>query len=370
MKKDVVKMSFLGLCFMLLFLPLLNHLFHFNKESTIDENRTTNDSLSFSFAHIDAFPEDCENYLLDHFNFRTELLKVNNSLYIDLLKISPDHERIIIGTNGRYYYGGEVVQDFNGENLFSKQQLQSISEDWEKRVRFINNHQAKVAFLVTPTTLDIYPEQLPYFIKNTSGTNRREQLMKHFQSIQNLTIIDPTEELFAQNKLPNLYFKYDNHWTQNGAKIAAQKLLKALEANDPALKIDYIQGQTFKKIKIEEGYFSKLLIQEDSYEWTRDYLTNAIPADKFGFQSPNGFPYPDSFERHFKNPKAPNKKKVMIICDSFSDGLLPFINEGFSETLWIFDAWQYKLNENIIEQFQPDIVIFEVNSQNLKNLLQ
>ena len=49
--------------------------------------------------------------------------------------------------------------------------------------------------------------------------------------------------------------------------------------------------------------------------------------------------------------------------------LYPLLSEEFSRTVRIFDAWQYKLNEDIIEKEKPDIVILLALEANLRNLL-
>lgn len=370
MKSTKLKLVFVCVCFGLLFLPLLNHIFHFNFEVQLDENRTTNDSLRFSFTRLDAFPEECEDYLQDNFNFREPVLKMNHVVFRDWMRVSPAPDRVIIGKNGRYFSGGEVAQDYNGENLFSKEELRLIKTDWKKRVAFIQKNKAKVYFIVAPTALDVYSNELPFYVINKSGTNRRKQLVNELSFINQLQNIDPTFELKSKRSNPNLYFKYDNHWSQSAGKITANLLFQKMQLTDPNIQFQFMDQLRSKKKLVKDGYFKKVLLLDQISQSIDEYHSTSQQVEKFGFKIPEKFVYPDSFERHFKNVYAPNKKKVLIICDSFGDALMPFINEGFEETLWIFDNWEYKLNETIIETYKPDIVIFEVYSPHLKNLLQ
>jgi hypothetical protein len=49
--------------------------------------------------------------------------------------------------------------------------------------------------------------------------------------------------------------------------------------------------------------------------------------------------------------------------------MMPFVREFFEESVFIFDAWQYKLNEAIIDKVNPDIVVFLTLDSNLEAVL-
>ena len=89
---------------------------------------------------------------------------------------------------------------------------------------------------------------------------------------------------------------------------------------------------------------------------------------KRGYLSPKGFPYTDDYEIQMQtgDTTLPN---AIIIRDSFTDALLPFLAEGFNRSTFIFDAWEYGNNFNIIEIEKPQIVIYIVLESNLNSLL-
>jgi hypothetical protein len=97
---------------------------------------------------------------------------------------------------------------------------------------------------------------------------------------------------------------------------------------------------------------------------------HAVRSPKFNYPVTDGFPYPDDFEQFFKNDRAKNKKKVLVIRDSFGTDCIPFIAEAFSETLFIFDGWNYGLNSNILETYKPDIVIYLTYEPHLINFIR
>jgi len=52
--------------------------------------------------------------------------------------------------------------------------------------------------------------------------------------------------------------------------------------------------------------------------------------------------------------------------DSFADGLIPYLSENFSRSVYV---WKPKVDLQVIEQEKPDIVIFEVAERYLGSLL-
>jgi len=96
----------------------------------------------------------------------------------------------------------------------------------------------------------------------------------------------------------------------------------------------------------------------------------SIEPEKYGFPPIPGFAYPWSYENRYVNDSIANGIRVLFIRDSFGEVIRPFAREVFSESLFIFDAWQFKLNEEIIEQYKPDVVVFIGLETNPENFLK
>jgi len=58
--------------------------------------------------------------------------------------------------------------------------------------------------------------------------------------------------------------------------------------------------------------------------------------------------------------------KLVMFRDSFADGLIPYLSENFSRSVYV---WKPKVDLQVIEQEKPDIVIFEVAERYLGSLL-
>jgi hypothetical protein len=57
-----------------------------------------------------------------------------------------------------------------------------------------------------------------------------------------------------------------------------------------------------------------------------------------------------------------------MIHDSFGSTLIPFFNEHFSKSVYIFDGWQHAFNEEIVLNEKPDIYIQLVVESLLPNI--
>tara|TARA_Y100000385_G_scaffold291322_1_gene368588 strand:- start:3206 stop:3364 length:159 start_codon:yes stop_codon:yes gene_type:complete len=49
--------------------------------------------------------------------------------------------------------------------------------------------------------------------------------------------------------------------------------------------------------------------------------------------------------------------------------MMPFLREYFEESVFIFDAWQYKLNGDIIDRIKPDVVVYLTLDSNLEAVI-
>ena len=97
---------------------------------------------------------------------------------------------------------------------------------------------------------------------------------------------------------------------------------------------------------------------------------NAIEVARYGFPPPENFAYAWNYERRYVDEENKSKLKILVIRDSFGAALIPFLKESFSESVFIFDAWQYGLNKPIIEKIKPDIVLFLTYESHLESIIE
>ena len=215
--------------------------------------------------------------------------------------------------------------------------------------------------MICPFKHNIYPELLPFSISKHNKLKRTDQLKDFLSDKYPNLIIDPTEELIKAKDSVKVYYQLDNHWNYKAGQITAELLLSEIRRDFSDDEILDIQEFQWKDTTLQKGIHYRVLGIDELSELDYFPINNneqASKAVKYGFPPIKGFAYPWDYERRYVNTQNESGLKVLFIRDSFGNQVIPFIKEPFKESVFIFDAWQYKLNESIIEKVKPDIVVF------------
>ena len=354
--------------------PLVNDLFSIVHFERADENRAFQDSLVINFKRLDDFPKDCEAYINDNFAFRTPSIKLYQKIKTYVFDAAPtDKETVLIGKHKRYFIAGEEKKLYEGESTLTDAQLDSIVKEWDKRNAVYRKEQVKTFWLIAPSALEVHEQDLPSNVQKLNTLNATLQFKNELNEQNPGLITYPVHELHRLGLTQNLYFKLDNHWNELGAYYAVRALFRSVKTQIPdfntSFMFDIIRPMKTKK----GGYLADQMHQSSRLETYRSLqirAPHAIRVEKFNFPVTPGFPYPDDFEQYFKNPHTKNKKKVLVIRDSFGTDCIPFIAEAFSESLFIFDGWHYGMNAEILKTFKPDLVIYITYEPHLVNFIR
>lgn len=354
--------------------PLVNDLFSIVHFERADENRAFQDSLVINFKRLDDFPKDCEAYINDNFAFRTPSINLYQKIKTYVFDAAPtDKETVLIGKHKRYFIAGEEKKLYEGESTFTDAQLDSIVKEWDKRNAVYRKGQVKTFWLIAPSALEIHHLDLPENIQKLNTLNATQQFVNLLNQRNPGLVIYPIHVLKTLAYSKNLYFKMDNHWNELGAYYGVNALFKGIKKQIPNFNMSFM-SDTIQPMKSKKGgYLADQLHQSSRLEHYKSLqlkTPQAKRAEKFNFPVTPGFPYPDDFEQYFKNPHAKNKKKVLVIRDSFGTDCIPFIAEAFSESLFIFDGWHYGMNAEILKSFKPDLVIYITYEPHLVNFIR
>jgi alginate O-acetyltransferase complex protein AlgJ len=363
--KYQLPLLFLGV----LFLPMLNDALGWTSFERKDENRTFKDSLAIDLNRLDKFPNDAEAYINDNFSFRTPLLNLMSRLKFYGFKVSPKPSQTILGKDGYMFLAGKDIDQYSGRLDFTADQLEEFNELWLQRNMYFKSKGMKAYVLICPSKHAILDHKLPGFVSRPTKKTRLEQFTSALATTSPNLVIDPSEALREERDKQKVYYKMDNHWNFKAGKIAAELLLQKISNDFPRLtsQLSVSWADTVLKKGI---HYNTLGIEELSERDVVPMLKNssAKRVEMFGFQCPDHFPYCWEYEHRFKSQNK-NGIRALIIRDSFGEQLIPFLAEAFEESLFIFDAWQYGLNEHIIERFQPTIIIYITAESLLENQL-
>lgn len=362
----ILPVFFFGFIYYLFF----NQIFQWKTYQIDSENRTLAAFPKFNVNQLDKFPREFDTYLDDNFTFRAPFL----SFYHDLkfqMRVSPNRNDVLVGTNGHFFIAQKDQEIFIGKHDYTVERIDSMMNIWEIREEYLKSKNISFYWLVAPNKHHVYPEYLPFTHKERNG-NRTLILQTRFNQQFPSKFIYPLNAMINHKEKQYAYFKQDNHWTNKGAFIAYEELMKKLKNDFPALNMINSESVSWRRAERNDGNLLNFLGKKG--ELSEMYFSAEFPnssateATKFGFKPLEGLPSWD-YEIYYKNENALNKKKVLIIRDSFGIFIMPFLNETFSETLYIFDRWKYGVNKEIIELFQPDIIVFLTLETHTDNIL-
>jgi hypothetical protein len=301
-------------------------------------------------------PSSYGKFYLEHFGLK----KIFSNAYLDFktnsLEENPIPHRVFKGKNDWYFLGdhhNKIFSNAFGNDPLSISELDQIATNIELLRANLKAKNIDFYIIVPPDKNQIYKDKLPYQLQQNA--TKIEQLKPYLKEHIDFEIIDfKTELLNARKKTSvDLYYKYDTHWNNHGAYYAYSHFIDKLNKKHSISKVLLSDFKTLKTTKdydltrmlnIKIGDSALVLEKEHQSSTSLKAFKNAYRV----FQNPNG------------------TLNVVYHGDSFMYALMPFINETFKKVTYVKN--DYVLKPNIIEEEQPDIIIFELVERNIKLL--
>ncbi|MFA8451383.1 MAG: hypothetical protein ACEPOW_11885 [Bacteroidales bacterium] len=339
LKRKVITSIFI----LIIFFPIINGTIHLIKDRENSENRKLADKPVLDFKKLDNFPKKYNSYYKDNFNFRNHLSYLYNLLNY---KYQLDKTPIVIGKDKWLFTKKTVLTQYLGKNKFSEKELKIFKKEIQRRERIVDSLGGKYYFVIAPNKASVHREFLPNYVRNINPENNRtDQIVEILSSKPKNNFIDLRSILANKGKKEYLFFKNDNHWNSLGGYYAAEYIINRL-INDGinTSQVYPIHEYNFHKTEKFGGNLINNLglgkeFKEETYEMTP---SEKIPEfidlknDK-KYESPKGFPYP--WEYYYRDQsEAKNKIKTLIVRDSFTNNLKPFLSQCFKETTYIWDS--------------------------------
>ena len=374
MKSNYFRAVFIVTAFSaLIAFPLVNSFFVIVPDIESTENRQSAPMPVFDINRLDPFPALYEKYYNDHFSLRSLMVKCYNLFNLVLFRKSPVPDQVAIGREGWLYLAGNEMDTYCGKNRFSNEELNQFAVELSYRQRYLAQQNCRFYFMIAPSKSIIYPEYIPASIYRQESQSWGEQLidyLAHNTSVKTVNLYTA----FARQKSRNLlYHKLDNHWNQFGAFYAANEFFTALKSDFPETEVFSENDLVVSVRDTNGGNITGMLggiglFSDQIFTLTPRNGFRHVPAIKYGYAVPPGFPYSWDYENVLET-KLKDRPRILIISDSFGEKIFPFLSENFSRSVKIFDAWEYKLNEEIVDREKPDIVLLMVLESNLRNML-
>lgn len=360
----------IGSFFVLVFFFFINQLVNIVPDIDYDENKKKTEKPNFDISYLDNYPQKYEAYLSDNFSLRGLFLKYIGNINTDLWKKSPKPDKLIIGKDNWLFNVDKELDFYLGKVHFSDKELQIILEEFLYRKETLNKMGIEMHLVINPTKYSVFQEYLPTYMNGSSTKNIADQLIEYFKDNSSIEIIYPKDTLISLKGEAELYYKGDNHWNGIGAYFAAEYITRKIVTPDMVnLPLELFRIDTIYNWK---GNLAHMAANANNFAENRYNLKLKLnDAEEFKrneFTPVEGFVYAWEYQKSYRsrNDSLPN---ALIIRDSFGNALIPYMKNTFYHSTFIFDAWHYGFNLDIIQKENPDVVVFMVLESLLPNIL-
>lgn len=350
---------------------LIQNFLPITTEYNNDENRVLAEFPGFVIkdGKISDWSEQTEAFYKDHYFGRSFFIHWHQKLKYNVLGMSPD-SRVVRGKQDWFFLRKFEVDPYFKEEPLSEAFLDSLSEEMARRTSWYHRRGIEFYVSIVPSKISMYPEKLPTNLQQMQGGDNGIRAIDRLVENDRVNGINLHPVLAKAKAIDEgVYFKNDNHWTSLGAFSAYQSIMQRMAADFPGT-YEVAEYQDFEhKIYLTGGIVRSWCplddIPSELYPVSKVPGNDVFKGEEWEYKESEAFSYPHKYEVVLVNPKAPAKKKVMIIRDSFGSELEAFFPMTVYLTNFLWDTWDYRLNPEIVIQENPDVVVLLILEGNL-----
>ena len=308
------------------------------------ENRNMSNPPKLSLQAIKDgdFMADAEAYVSDHLVGRD--LWVSIKSWCERLTGKQENNGVYFGTEGTLI------------NRLETPDLDKLDKDMENVDKLVSNLDVPVYFGLIPSSAEIWAHRLP----DGAPTADEKFIIDRVYGKTRANTIDLYSVLDG-HKDEAIYYRTDHHWTSLGAYYGYSALMDAMGLE--AVALDSLTPTT-----VAED-FNGTIFSTSGVRWVQpDTIETYIPDEGLEVTSyPQGSPIEGSLyveEQLEKKDKysfflggvqplctiktqIADAPKLLLIRDSYSDSLAPFLTQNFSE----IHLWDLRYNMNSIQDY-------------------
>lgn len=296
------------------------------------------------------FLNDAGAWFEDHFAFRNEAVTGYAMLLGKIFGVSAQ-QGVIVGKDGWLFYK-DSLEDFQGTGQMTDRQLFQVAHTLRMIRDYARKNGVRFAFVVAPNKNSLYGEYMPYYyqpFRNHAGN--LERLKKYLQKEQ-VHMIDLDEAFRSSSQV--LYHKRDSHWNNEGAALAADRILTGLGKKHPSYA-----DRTYELRADFEGDLDRML-----------YPAAIEPEEERYYIPSPQFTYCEEVESNFApkiNTRSAGSGSLVMYRDSFGNALLPFLAEAY-EKAYFSRAIPYQMQD--LSVHQADTLLIERAERFLPQMAQ
>lgn len=295
----------------------------------------------------DSFTRDAETYISQRIGFRTQMINAyiyGNDRLFDVL-LHPN-----------YTYGkdGYVFFHMPKENP-DPRYLESFVNYISYMQNYCEENGIDFLYCINPDKTEVYSQYLP---KGANLTFYRQNYLRSLLNKNNINYMDNTEILKEASKTTQVFNKkYDaGHWNETGAYIGISNILKHLHQINKNIPLNKESDYTAKDVIYQYLPLSYFEINEPSviYERNNPQVTDITAEDTDIILDTTYRDY-----SHYINNAHPEYPKILVFRGSYFLEKEKFMNESFSESIFVHSYYNIFNIDYYVKKFKPDIVLFE-----------
>ena len=342
-------------------------LFSHKRDISIQENRTLQTMPDFNIESIvdGSAMSSFEKYISDHFPLRDEWVTAKARFEYAFGK----------RVSNNVYYGkdGQLFPAFEEPDKSSLDQ----------KIYWLNSFKDKttipVYFTLIPGASSVQADRLPKF----TPADKQKDVIDYCYSNISLSTIDLFSTL-SEHKNEKIYYYTDHHWTSYGALIAYQELSNVINDGESFNGKEH----NYNVVDMSDSFYGTLY-SSSGYTWVApDTISKYVDDNNIVIKSyingVNSDPIEHGlyFDEYLNNKdkyqyylggispliqlsnQSAGSSSLMIIRDSYSDSLAPFLAQDYSD-IYILDLRYYKdsindfINDHSIDQI---LIIYSVSN--------
>ncbi|MHC1684336.1 MAG: hypothetical protein AB6733_15475 [Clostridiaceae bacterium] len=331
-------------------------------DNTNYENRTLAAKPTFLKESLDKYFQGLDNYINDHAAFKNQFVKLNSFLDFKLFNTTSS-EKVLVGKDQWLFYKnkteGDPISTYQGINKYSIEQLNIIKDNLVAIKNKLKKQNKEFVLFIALNKEEIYPEFMPSAIKVVNEYKGTDELVDFIRKNTDIKVVYPKEELLDVKRQYQVYYKYDTHWNKVGAFVGAQQLTKELTGKRKQIEDVKVINHGVPKNDLSAMINLKDYLKGDSELVVSGYKDNVKIKQTYISEKPGA-----RINKFQSN--AQDKRKIMIIRDSFGSYFFSYIPKEFQNSVFInrndFKNEFFK-NEN------PDIVVYQVAERFTSTLL-
>lgn len=362
----ISKIVFSIIFFIIIFSFFILNIFIPDKNVSYVENRPLQQMPEFNMETITdgSFMENFEVYTNDQMLLRDTFVNISSGF--KRLLGQKEINNVILGKNNY------LIEKFTKTDL--------DKERTKINIDFINEFTKKynnVYFGLIPTATEILTNKHSWY---PNKVNQTEEINKIYSELENTDTINITEVLNKHNQ-EDIFYKTDHHWTTLGSYYGYVEICKELN-------IKPLQLSDFNKEIIDKEFLGTIQ-SKVNLKTEKDTLYKYVPKTKQNYEVIiSDFPDDIKTDLYFydkleskekyavylggnnglvfvKNKNVP-ERKLLLIKDSYSHSIVPFLINHYSEIIMV-DMRHYpgKIEDLNVEHSPNEVLIL----YNLKNFI-